>query len=398
VEGLINDGQDMQTPRHITRRQFLKTAAATAPYVITSSALGDRRKLPASERIGVGFIGLGGRGRGIMGHFLGSQSECVAVSDAWSTRRQAARARAGVKCAAYDDFRELLARQDIDAVVVASTEHWHVLHSIAAAKAGKDVYCEKPLMLTIAEGRALSDAFRRYGRVFQHGTQLRSGGGFRFACELVRNGRIGRLHTIRVGGQGGGGGGLRRPRPVPKELNFDMWTGPAPMLPYVGQCSSCHAWGFRSEYSPGWISGHGIHDVDIAQWGNGSQRSGPIEIHGRGVFPTDGFNDTAVSWHVEYTYANGVRMIYTSTNENAHGIRFEGSDGWVFVSHGGGLDADPKSVLRSTIGPGEVHLHRSGGHARDFLRAVRTRGRRWPPPRWPTARRACACWGTLPFG
>jgi len=361
--------------RRKTRREFLRaaTAAATAPYVITSAALGGPGRLPASERIGLGFVGLGGRGLGIMRHFLGRDAVCVAVCDTWADRLRRAKARGGGQCAAYGDFRELLARDDVDAVVIAGPEHWHVPHSIAAAKAGKDAFCEKPLAVTVAEGRAFSRTFERYGRVFQHGTQLRSGGNFRRACELVRNGRIGKLHTIRVGGQGGGGGGLRRPRPVPEGLDYEMWTGPAPRLPYVGQCGSCHAWGFRSEYSPGWVSGHGIHDVDIAQWGHGTERTGPVTVEGRGRFPADGFNDTAVTWHVEYAFADGVRMIYTSTNETPHGVRFEGDAGWVYVDHGGGLHADPPGMLRSAIGPGEVHLYRSPGHARDFLRAVRTR-------------------------
>ncbi len=369
----------MTAPRGVTRRDFLKTAAAAAPYVITSSALGGAGQPPASERIALGFIGVGGRGRGIMGGFLRGDAVGLAACDVWRGRRERAAARCGKGAKAYNDYRELLARDDIDAVVIASTEHWHVLHAVAAARAGKDVFCEKPLGLTYVEGRVLAETMKRYGRIFQYGTQQRSSGHFRFACELVRNGRIGRLHTIKVGAPASSGCGNLQPRPVPKELDYDMWSGQARLLPYVGQCNSCYSWGHRSDYSPGWISGWGVHHVDIAQWGNGTDETGPVEIEGTGVFARDGFNDVVLQWNVECTYANGVKMSYThSGGPNRQGIRFEGTAGWVHVSRGG-LSAEPKGLLKSAIGPNEIRLHRSGGHARDFLHAVRTRGRTAAP-------------------
>ncbi len=303
-----------------------------------------------------------------MGYFLrNGMAERVAVCDVWESRRRR------YKCAAYSDFRELLARADVDAVVISTPEHWHVHQAIAAAKAGKDLYCEKPLGITLAEGRALAEAVRRYGRVFQHGTQMRSIGNFRLACELARNGRIGRLHTIKVGTPPSSASGHPRPRPVPKELDYELWTGPAPKLPYVGQASHLGAWNHRSDYSPGYISAWAVHYIDIAQWGNGTDRTGPVEIAGRGVFPPDGFNDVVLTWHVECTYANGVKMIYTSDNESRHGILFEGTAGWAYVNYQGGFDAHPKSLLRSTIGPNEVRLYRSPGPARNFLDCIRTR-------------------------
>ena len=289
----------------LSRRTFLKGAAASAvgaPWVITSPALGGKGVLPAGDRIGLGFIGQGGRGGGIMRHFIRpGVSQAIAVCDVWKNRRERAAARAGGKCAKYGDFRELIARTDIDAVVIATPDHWHVLQSIAAMKAGKDVFCEKPLSLTVREGRALVDAAERYGRVFQHGTHQRSFGGFRHACELALNGYVGRVHTIRVCERGGRADRPRTPAPVPDGLDYDMWLGQAPEIPYVHQPDSGGSWQFRSDYTLGWISGCGVHPLDIAQWGNGTDRTGPVAVEGTGVFPRDGFNDTEISWRVECT-------------------------------------------------------------------------------------------------
>jgi len=365
----------------ITRRGFMKGAAAAigAPYVVSSLALGGQGGLPASERIGMGFIGLGGRGRGILPHFLRpGLSECIAVCDVWKSRREAVRQQLQGRCAAYGDFRELVARTDIDAVVIATPDHWHVLHAIAAVKSGKDVFCEKPLSLTVQEGRALSDAVKRYSRVFLHGTHQRSFGGFRFACELVRNGRIGQLHTIRVCERGSSPDNPRRPMSAPPDLDYDMWLGQAPLIPYVGQSVGGGTWMYRSDYTAGFISGCGVHPLDIAQWGNGTDRTGPVEIEGRGVFPNEGFNDTAIDWHVECTYANGVKLIFTSTHRDVNspevGARFEGTQGWVQAQgNAASVLAEPASLLRSVIGPDEVHLYRSEQHAMNFLECIRSR-------------------------
>jgi predicted dehydrogenase len=333
----------------------------------------------------MGCIGVGGMGTGNMRAFLAnSDVQVVAVSDVDEKRRQAAgrglehhyaeQLQKGTYkgCTLHSDFRELLARDDIDAVSVATPDHWHCLVGIAAAQAGKDMYIEKPLSLTIAEGRALCDAVNRYGRVFQHGTQQRSDRNFRFACELALNGRIGKVHTIKVGSPASGEAGLEPPMPVPEAFDYDMWLGPAPWAPYTEKRCRTPFWYFISDYTIGFVSGWGVHHVDIAQWGNGSDSTTPIEIEGQGVFPKDGLCDTATAWHVECKYANGVRMIYTDNAKNKQGVRFEGTEGWVWVKRGE-INAQPKSLLTSVIGPDEVHLYESASHHRNFLDCVKTR-------------------------
>jgi len=365
----------------VTRRTFLGAAlaAAAAPYVLTSTALGGEGALPAGDRIGLGFIGLGGRGGSILPYFLQpGLSEAVAVCDVWRDRVEAWRGRLGGKPASTQDFRDVIARRDVDAVVIATPDHWHVLQALAAVRAGKDVFCEKPLAPTVREGRALADAVRRYGRVFLHGTHQRSFGPFRLVCEMVRNGRIGRLHTIHVCERGSWADAPRPPQPVPPDLDYDLWLGQAPQVPYVGQSVHGGAWQCRSDYTAGWISGCGVHPLDIAQWGNGTDRSGPVEVEGRGAYPADGFNDTATDWRVEMTYASGVKLIFTSTHNDVDspevGARFEGTEGWV-MAHGNAcsIRAEPPSLLRTAIGPQEVRLVRSDNHALHFLECVRSR-------------------------
>jgi predicted dehydrogenase len=336
----------------------LAAGAAVAPYVITSCALGGPGKAPASERIGLGFIGTGLRGNQIMPGFLGRGTECLAVCDVWENRREAARLRVGNGCTAYRDFRDLLARADVDAVVIATPEYWHAVIAVAACRAGKDMYCEKALSITVAEGRAMCRAVGRHQSVFQHGTQQRSDGRFRLACELVRNGRIGRLHTIRASVPASSAAGHRKPSPVPKELDYDLWLGPSPWIPHCGQAGFILTWG--------------VHHLDIAQWGHGSQLSGPVEFEGTGVFPPDGFDDAALTWHVECAYADGVRLIFTSDNEHPNGVRFEGDEGWIFVSREA-IDAQPDSLLKSPLATGDVRLYRSDDHAENFLDCVRSR-------------------------
>lgn len=377
----------MPMQKGITRRDFLKgvASAVAGPYIVASSALGDGERPAPSDRITVGCIGVGGMGTGNMRSFLGnSDVQVLAVCDLYETRREAA--RRGLEqhyaeqlqkgtykgCAAYSDFRELLAREDIDAVSIATPDHWHVLLGIAAAQAGKDMYIEKPLSLTIAEGRALCDAVKRYRRVFQHGTQQRSDRNFRFACELARNRRIGKLHTIKVGSPASGETGVEPPMPVPPGFDYDTWLGPAPWAAYTEKRCQTPYWYFISDYTIGFVAGWGVHHVDIAQWGNDTELTAPVEIEGQGVFPKDGLCDTALSWHIECKYANGVKMIYADNREIQQGVRFEGTDGWVWVERGQ-IDADPKSLLTSVIGPDGIHLCESADHRRNFLDCVKTR-------------------------
>ena len=359
----------------LTRREFLKTSAVAAgaavvwPTIVPSSVFGADAP---SNRITFGCIGVGGKGSGNMKSFKGNPgSEVLAVCDVDAQHRDKARDSAGLSSeSSYNDFREVLAREDIDAVSIGTPDHWHVPTSIAAVRAGKDVYCEKPLTLTIAEGRALADEVKRYGRVFQTGSQQRSGSEFRKGCELVVNGRIGKLHTMRVGIPGNN----RKceptwtPEPVPDGFDYDLWLGPAPWEPYHTQ--RCHyQFRFILDYSGGQVTNWGAHHLDIAQWGNQADDTGPVEIRGKGEFPETGLFTTATKVDVEYTYANGVKL-YLKTGGG--GTRFEGSEGWVYVNRGK-IDAEPKSILTTVIGPDEIHLYESRSHVQNFLDCIKSR-------------------------
>jgi predicted dehydrogenase len=371
------------------RRTFLKHAAQlcgalTVPQLIPASVFGRAGTVAPSNRIVVGCIGVGGMGTGDMGMCMALPDvQVVAVCDPKRGMREAARQAVDARygkgvCAAYNDFRELVAREDIDAVSIASNDHWHVLHALAGVRAGKDVYVEKPLGMSLEEIKSLRQAVHRYGRIFQFGTQQRSMPNFRMACELVLNGRIGKLHTIRVSAPSGyaerTGEGTFVAAPVPEGFDYEMWLGPAPGTPYTPKRVISPHWFHISDYSLGYIAGWGIHHVDIAQWGNGSDLSGPVEITGSGVFPSqDGLCDNALIWDVTMTYRNGVKLEYTSDGDrNKHGIRFEGSNGWVYVNRSE-FDAQPKSLLDEKTGPDEVHLRASTNHQRNWIDCIKTR-------------------------
>ncbi len=373
--------------KRISRRDFIrKTGAASLgaaafPYIIPSRALGADGAVAPSNRIVMGAIGTGGQGTGNMRAFLGNNDvQMVAVCDVDRGHRDQAKKIVDQKygngdCSSYSDFRELLARKDIDAICNGTPDFWHGLISIAAAKAGKDMYCEKPLVNTIAEGRAVCDAVKRYGRVLQTGSHERSRPNARYACELVRNGRIGKLHTIHVNlpWDNRDLSALPVAMPVPDGFDYDMWLGPTPWYPYTEK--RCHFW-FRYilEYSGGEVTDRGAHVIDIGQLGNNTDNTGPIEVEGKGDFLRAGLFDVAVKYHFEFLYANGVRMICT-TNE-PRGLKFEGTDGWVFVHiHGGDLEASSPALLKEVIGPNEVNLGRSSSHHLNFLNAVKTRGK-----------------------
>jgi len=263
-------------------------------------------------------------------------------------------------CAAYKRYQELLAREDIDIVICATGDRWHTPVSIAAARAGKDIYCEKPISLTVYEARELARVVKRNGRIFQTGTQQRSAREFRFACELVQNGYIGRLKhvTVNVGGP---------PRvcnlpaagPPPDWLDYDIWLGQAPWRPFHPQVLGWMAW---RDYSGGEMTNWGAHHFDTAQWGTGFEDSGPVEI-----YPPDGRDFQVLT----YKYPNGVTM---TRNNTCNGVKFEGTKGWVEVNRGY-LRTQPESLLRQKIGPNEIHLHVSNDHHLDFLKAVRNRTR-----------------------
>jgi len=381
----------MSKRQSITRRDFLKGAAAIAgaaagfPYIVPSSALGKDENISPSNRTTLGFIGVGDHGRGVnLTNFLGNaDAQAVAVCDVDSNNLSIAKDMVNRKygnndCATYKDFREVLARDDIDAVMISTPDHWHVPIAIAAAKAGKDVECEKPT-LTVREGRILVDTMKRYGRIFQWSTEDRAVYEYHRMCELVRNRRIGKVHTIRVElPSGPNTPGDPTPMPVPKELDYDMWLGPAPWAPY--NKDRCH-WNFRwvLDYSGGMLTDWGAHLLDGAQWGNDTEYTGPVEVEGKGVFCNDGLYDTANEFKIEYKYASGVQLIVTSGTPS---LRFEGTEGWI-GNRGwrAPLEAEPKSILNSVIGTNEVHLYTCpAGEQRNFLDCVKSRKECYFPP------------------
>jgi predicted dehydrogenase len=271
-----------------------------------------------------------------------------------------------------------VAQADIDAVSIVTPDHWHTLPAIAAAKAGKDIFLEKPLTLTIEEGRALSDTVRRYNRVFQVGSQQRSDTRFRQACELVRNGRIGKVHTVKVGFGTDPGTGIEPVMPVPDNLNYDFWLGPVPWASYTEKRVHPQkdygrpGWLRIADYGAGMITGWGAHHNDITQWGLGTEYTGPVEIEGQTEYPKDGLWDVHGPFRIEYTYANGVKVICADEEKVKSGVTFEGDQGWVWVTRGR-IDAEPKSLLTSTIGPNEIQLYKSNNHKGNFLDCVKSR-------------------------
>jgi len=361
-----------------SRRGFLKRVMVlAAPAVIPASALGAGRAAP-SDRLGMGFIGYGMQCRSHFGGMLGRPDvQVLAVCDCDSIRRQQAakqandhysrdKGRNAKACADYNDFRELLDRTDVDAVLTATPDHWHAIIAIQAAQSGKDIYCEKPLSLTIRDARAMVDAVRRYGRVFQTGSQQRSSQEFRFACEMVRSGRIGKVHTVHVNVGGPSGECYLPPQPVPAGLDWDMWLGPAPWRPYNGTLCPVVPYNFfpnwRSfrDYSGGGMTDWGAHHFDIAQWGLGMDDGGPVEI-----IPPDGKEHR---W-LTYRYASGVVMYHGGGRA---GCDFVGTNGRVMVDRGK-LETEPKELKNTPTAAGEVHLYRSPGHHQDWLRCIRTR-------------------------
>ncbi len=354
----------------MTRRRFLRratgaAAAAAWPYVITSDALGSAAKAPANSRITVGMIGVGGMGNHHLGWLIEDRRpQVVAVCDVDKNHRDRTADRVGNGCAKYHAFEELLARPDIDAAFIATPDHWHALIGIAACKAGKDVYCEKPLTLTIEEGRALANAVRRYDRIFQVGSQQRSDWRFRHACMLARNGRLGRIREVRSGLPGGPSAGWALEVKPPDTLDWDRWLGPAPKVPYTPpRCHGTFRWFY--DYSGGTMTDWGAHHNDIAQWGLGMSHTGPVHVDGRGQFPTDGLFETATSFDVTYTYANGIRLHCTS-HEPAGGTKFIGTKGWVHVDRGW-MKAEPASLLKEKFGPDEIHLYSSLKHRDNWI-------------------------------
>ena len=401
-------------PATTTRRRFLKTVGAAAgaccaPALVPASVLGASAP---SNRIHVGLIGCGHQSQRIVPSFLVHDDvQMLAVCDVnrqgvgyyypdqvlgretarqWVNEHYAQKTESGrfQGCDAYNDFRELLARQDIDAVAIVVPDHWHALVAIAAMRAGKDVYCEKPLALTIDQGRCMVEAVRKYKRVFQTGAQFRSCPGVRRACELVRNGRLGEIRLVRTwvapnSFEGPGPGW--KPMPVPDGFDYDFWLGPAPEAPYhVERCF--HRWRYILDYSNGQTANFGAHTNDVAQWGLGMDGTTPVEFEDNGSeFPPEGSLFTAATRTAfRARYANGVELICETRKSSA--TKFEGTEGRLEVNLGGSMKTFPENLKDSVIGPNEIHLPRSNpareenvrkhidaDHVRSFLDAVKSR-------------------------
>ncbi|HEY6007274.1 MAG TPA: Gfo/Idh/MocA family oxidoreductase [Geobacteraceae bacterium] len=393
-----------------SRRQFLKCSVAGAagalaiPIIVPSSVFG--ANAPGS-RIQVAQIGCGRIAHemdipGILKHDI---ARIVAVCDLDSKRLTHGQktvesyyakklgANNAVSVKTFGDYREMLKLPGIDAVAISTPDHWHSEPVMAAALAGKAVYVQKPFSMTIAEGRLLSDTLRARKTPFQIGSQQRSDSPwpqFRRACELVRNGRIGKIHTVEIGLPTDPAGDEEPEMPVPPNLNYSMWLGWTPEVPYTEKRVhpqkdfSRPGWLRIEAYSLGMITGWGSHHVDIAHWGMGTEMTGPIELIGKAEFPKKGIWNVHGPYHIEAKYANGATMIIDDKFPN--GIKFIGSEGWVFVSRGSAqatasdpatgnskaFAASSRSIIESRIGPGETHLHQSPDHHLDWLQSIRT--------------------------
>jgi predicted dehydrogenase len=378
----------------ITRRNFLKKSALSAsvafgmPYIIPSISQGNYN---SSDKINFGCIGVGRMGRGDMRdilHFEDAQIIAVCDVDSWRLKNAQAQVENHYSnqqksgrykgCTTYLDYRELLQREDIDAVLIATPDHWHTLPAIQAAKAGKDIFLQKPLTLTIPEGRILSDTVHRYMRILQVGSQQRSDFKFRFAAELVRNEYIGQLHTVKVGFGKDPFTGVHPVTPVPEELAYDTWLGPAPFEPYIEQrvhpqkSYNRPGWLRTSDYCCGMITGWGSHHIDSAHWGMDTEYTGPVEIDAWAEYSKGGVWDVHGAFRIEYTYANGVKLICADNAQNKQGVVFEGTEGWIHVKRGF-IDAFPKSLLEVVISPNEIQFHKSNNHKRNFMECIRSR-------------------------
>ncbi|MHC4178526.1 MAG: Gfo/Idh/MocA family protein [Planctomycetota bacterium] len=364
----------------ISRRRFLGSAGAAVavPYAITSTALGGQSRPPASQRIVMGSIGIGGRsiGQQVLHNFLAEpEVQMVAVCDVQSDRRERGQAvvngtYGNKDCAAYRDLRDLLARKDIDAVFIATGDRWHALASAMAARAGKDVYCEKPMSLTIAEGRAVADTMRRCARVYQGGTQRRSVPKFLYAADTARSGKLGRLQTVYAYTPGFvyniGACQARPPQPEPPRevIDWDLWLGPPPWRPYnSAYVTGLGGWSHIPDLGGGGITDWGTHQADLAQYANDAEMSSPVEYEQLGA------------GEVAATYTNGVKLVFHAGIPAGGCLmaRFEGAEGWISVDDNLGFEADPPSLLGPYRASERGTYEKATNHIQDFLRSIRTR-------------------------
>ncbi len=393
----MNDSIHYKKKRNagVSRRRFVAgtLAAVAAPGIVPASALGLNNQLPPSERITIAMFGVGNRGSSSLGAMRPlPDHQVVAIADC--RRQRAERAQKQVEsfyterlgkesyqgCVIYNDFREVLARDDIDAVWGCAPDHWHGVLYSRVIESGKDLYGEKPVTRWIAEGIRVREAVRRYGCVFQTGTQQRSDPKFRQACELARNGYLGEVHTIEVGAPGGRAYPAAAPCDPPEGFDYDMWTGPAPYIPFDNKRCEWLAMYMISHYCAGFITNWGVHHLDIAGWGCPEVFDASFSIEGTGVLPTEGMTDTWISWQTDLEWSSGLKMRYTNSgNPCQQGCKFLGSEGWVHVNRRG-ISAEPASLLSVKLKPSDVPLHVSPphgnpytAHTADFFRSIRTR-------------------------
>ena len=376
-----------------SRREFLKRAAvaggmAAAPYVITSTALGGEGRPPASERVVTGYLGVGPRGLlNVREQLSCPEAQVVAVCDVWKGKRDGAKKVVDTHyknsdCKTYTDFRDVLARDDIDAVGIGSTDHWHVPMTIAAAKAGKDVCVEKPLGVSVAQDLMCREIIKRYDRVFQYGTEARARAACRLGAELVRNGRIGEIREIRVKAPNSRRGGSCTEKPIPKDLHYDLWLGPAPWRPYTGCPDSGGNWFHVYDYAIGFIAGWGAHPLDLLQWAFDTHLAGTWEVEGTGVIPKEGCNDVVIDWDVDIRFSKGIKMTYWATGvpKDEHPrlaklgnyVQLIGTEGWIAIYYAN-MMCEPESLQTTALGPNAIRLPVSRGQERNFIECVRTR-------------------------
>ena len=370
-----------------TRRDFLtRSVAAVAgavilPQIIPSTAMGLGGKLPPSDRIVMGAIGTGSQGTGNLKGFLGRVKELqfVAVCDVDTSHAANAKGlidqiNKNSDCRTYGDYREFLEKEKLDAVSIALPDHWHGLIYSAAANKKLDVYGEKPLARTINDSKAIVSAVQNNNIVWQTGSWQRSLENFRRGAELAVNGRIGKITRVEVGLPDGGRGiGTPPVMEVPAELNWEMWLGPAPKVPYRGV--SHWNWRWILDYSGGQLTDWTGHHIDIAQWGIGMERSGPVEIVGEGVYPREGIYNAPVEYDFNCKYANGIEMRVANASRLRMGMgaTWYGEKGWIHVHRGNVLLASDPKILAEVIGENEIHLYKSDNHIGNFLECVKSR-------------------------
>ena len=378
----------------INRRRFLKSAAAITAatgvpgwFIELEEAHAAQPKPPGpNDRPSIALVGCGGQGRGDT-RGAARFADVLAVCDVDENQSASAAkqfTKNGKVPKKYGDFRKLMERDDIHAIVTGTPDHWHTFVNLLAARTGKDIYTEKPLTLTIDEGKRLVKSVRDNKRIVQVGSQQRSDRNFRLACELVRNGRIGKLEHIIVGLPTGPVEGPFPEKPVPAGLNWDYYLGQAPFMPYNG--NNCH-WNFRWWYafSGGQMTDWGAHHNDIAQWGNGTERSGPVEIDGKSLRELiPGGYDAASKYRIDCKYANGVTMTIVDENtvtdrnvvgggkKTPNGVQFIGPDGWIFVRRGG-IQGSSEELLRKPLPESAMKLYKSSNHMGNFFESMRSR-------------------------